>query len=54
MAVRGKSCLRICRKILSSSFNEAIVKERADVRALSDSTMAELKAKGMTIQFGQA
>ena len=35
-------------KILSSSFNEAIVKERADVRALNDSTMAELKAKGMT------
>lgn len=35
-------------KILSASFNEAIVKERADVRALNDSTMAELKAKGMT------
>ena len=34
-------------KILSGAFNDAIVKERADVRALNDSTMADLKAKGM-------
>ena len=33
--------------ILSTAFNDAVVKERADVRALNESTMADLKAKGM-------
>jgi tripartite ATP-independent transporter DctP family solute receptor len=33
--------------ILSTAFNDAAVKERADVRALNDSTQADLKAKGM-------
>lgn len=33
--------------ILSTAFNDAVTKERADVRALNDSTMADLKAKGM-------
>lgn len=34
-------------KILTTSFNEAALKERADIRALNDSTMNDLKAKGM-------
>jgi tripartite ATP-independent transporter DctP family solute receptor len=34
-------------QILSTAFNESAIKERADVRALNDSTQADLKAKGM-------
>ena len=34
-------------KILSTAFNEAALKERADISALNDSTQADLKSKGM-------
>ena len=34
-------------KILATAFNESAVKERSDIRALNDSTLNDLKAKGM-------
>lgn len=34
-------------KILATAFNDSAVKERADIRALNDSTISDLKAKGM-------
>jgi tripartite ATP-independent transporter DctP family solute receptor len=33
--------------LLSTAFNDAAVKERADIRALNDSTLNDLKGKGM-------
>ena len=36
-------------QILSGAFNDAVLKEREDVRALDEATQADLKAKGMII-----
>jgi tripartite ATP-independent transporter DctP family solute receptor len=41
-------------QILASAFNDAVLKERADVRALNDSTAEDLKAKGMTFNTAKA
>ena len=52
MIVNGRSWKGLppdLQQILSSAFNDAILKEREDIRALDEATQADLKSKGMII-----
>lgn len=52
MIVNGRAWKELppdLQQILSGAFNDAVLKEREDVRALDEATQADLKAKGMII-----